>query len=62
MSDKKHSVTIRNETTRVRREWIDRAIESARNRGHGGVEVDIDPLPELTERPNLYVIDGSREG
>jgi hypothetical protein len=61
MSAEKHSVDIKNETTRVRREWIDRAVESARNRGHAGVEVDIEPLPELPERPSLYVIDGSRE-
>jgi hypothetical protein len=59
MSDTKHSdQIITNESTRLRRDWIDRAISSVRGKAQ-----DDDAAGEFREqapKPDLYVVNSGR--
>lgn len=59
MSDTKHSdLIITNESTRLRRDWIARAIASVRGKDHDG-----EPAGEFRDqapKPELYVVNSGR--
>lgn len=59
ISDPSDEDIIRNEDTRRRRAWVDRAVESARRRLAQGEEIPA--APDKPERPRLAVVPTARK-
>lgn len=59
ISDQSDENIIRNEDTRRRRAWVDRAVESARRRLAQGEEIPA--APDQPERPRLAVVPTARK-
>ena len=50
---------LKNEETLNRRAWVARALDSVRRRLESGDELE--PAPEQSERPRLYVVSSNRQ-